>query len=441
MRRGRAPRPRGGGRPAGCGAAGRERADPLHERPRRLRQTTTDSADLFLADVSGIVSVQPTFTPAAGQHRHGTWSPDRTKVAYARGTPGSFLTEAFDIYVHDLDDGHGHPDSRTRRRPHRPTTRLVAGRDEDRLRGGGRPNNGSARHLGRGRRSSGGPHQHHPSRGRRAQAGMDPSLVGQSTSTSAIRPWTNALNVDKRARRRQRRDGDRARRRRRQRVPGRRSRRTDRRCARRRAAASTARPDHGRPRAPARGRTWSTSATTRASATTTAPGRRRATRSCTSRGRSQSGVLMRAEWPDTEIEFPVTDDTSNFDGNPDWAPDGRPTCPDLSATVVQGQSVSVPVECTDTGPAYEQSEAREFLGNDTAVERHGHRGGHRRPDRLHPERRLHRRRLVRLRGVRQGRVRRGRHDRRERHGAARPDPRPGPGPGPVPDRARAPVPS
>ena len=24
----------------------------------------------------------------------------------------------------------------------------------------------------------------------------------------------------------------------------------------------------------------------------------------------------------------------------------------------------VPVECTDTGPAYEQSEAREFIGND-----------------------------------------------------------------------------
>src|SRR5688500_11923644 len=70
----------------------------------RLSADGDDSqAKLFLVD--GFSVVQPTFTPAAGQHRHGTWSPDRTKVAYARGTPGTFATEAFDIYVHDLVTG------------------------------------------------------------------------------------------------------------------------------------------------------------------------------------------------------------------------------------------------------------------------------------------------------------------------------------------------
>src|SRR5687767_8127590 len=62
-------------------------------------------AKLFLGDFRALPVIQPTFTQAAGQHRHASWSPDRTKVVYARGTPGSFVTEAFDIYVHDMTTG------------------------------------------------------------------------------------------------------------------------------------------------------------------------------------------------------------------------------------------------------------------------------------------------------------------------------------------------
>ncbi len=44
-------------------------------------------------------AVSPALTPAAGvQHRHPTWSPDRTRIAYARGTPPA----DFDIFIQDL---------------------------------------------------------------------------------------------------------------------------------------------------------------------------------------------------------------------------------------------------------------------------------------------------------------------------------------------------
>src|SRR5687767_10248011 len=41
-------------------------------------------------------------TPPGGQYRHPTWSPDRTKIAYANGTAGSF-----EIFVQDVAAGTG----------------------------------------------------------------------------------------------------------------------------------------------------------------------------------------------------------------------------------------------------------------------------------------------------------------------------------------------
>ena len=49
-----------------------------------------------------------------------------------------------------------------------------------------------------------------------------------------------------------------------------------------------------------------------------------------------------------------------FDGNADWAPDGRPTCPDSSATTTVNTPVTITVTCNDTGPAYERSDVKEF---------------------------------------------------------------------------------
>jgi Ca2+-binding RTX toxin-like protein len=61
------------------------------------------------------------------------------------------------------------------------------------------------------------------------------------------------------------------------------------------------------------------------------------------------------------IELAQDPGGNDFDGNPDWAPDGRPLCPDSAATTNVNTAVTITVACTDTGPAYEQSEVREFV--------------------------------------------------------------------------------
>ena len=63
-------------------------------------------AKLFLRTTDGSFAtgdVGPTITGTPGvQHRHATWAPDRTKIIYARGTPGTFALENYDIYIQDL---------------------------------------------------------------------------------------------------------------------------------------------------------------------------------------------------------------------------------------------------------------------------------------------------------------------------------------------------
>lgn len=50
-----------------------------------------------------------------------------------------------------------------------------------------------------------------------------------------------------------------------------------------------------------------------------------------------------------------------FDGNPDWAPDGRPVCEDVEVDTEAGQTVTIPLECFDTGPFYERTQVQEFV--------------------------------------------------------------------------------
>jgi Ca2+-binding RTX toxin-like protein len=63
-----------------------------------------------------------------------------------------------------------------------------------------------------------------------------------------------------------------------------------------------------------------------------------------------------------QVELAQDEGANDFDGNPDWAPDGPPVCPDSSVATKVNLPVTFQVECTDTGPAYEQSEVREFSG-------------------------------------------------------------------------------
>ncbi len=59
--------------------------------------------------------------------------------------------------------------------------------------------------------------------------------------------------------------------------------------------------------------------------------------------------------------FLLEDAPGVFDGNPDWAPDGRPQCNQVSATASFESPVTIPLECLDTGPAYERTPTTENI--------------------------------------------------------------------------------
>jgi Tol biopolymer transport system component len=62
----------------------------------------------------------------------------------------------------------------------------------------------------------------------------------------------------------------------------------------------------------------------------------------------------------------LTNDTgdNDFDGNADWAPDGSPNCPDIEATTRHDTAVTIELECTDTGPEYEQTDPNGFANTE-----------------------------------------------------------------------------
>ena len=70
-------------------------------------------------------------------------------------------------------------------------------------------------------------------------------------------------------------------------------------------------------------------------------------------------VMVRADGSDP-FETPLATGT-DIQTNADWVPDGRPECPNSKATTKMGEAVTIPVECLDTGPDYEQSEVKEYI--------------------------------------------------------------------------------
>ena len=86
-----------------------------------------------------------------------------------------------------------------------------------------------------------------------------------------------------------------------------------------------------------------------------------------SHGVFSQGELVMADADGSNLTpIPLEQDpgADNFDGNPDWAPDGRPECPDSAVTTTAGQPVAIPLACTDTGPQYERTTVRERIPND-----------------------------------------------------------------------------
>ncbi|HYI35199.1 MAG TPA: hypothetical protein VEX39_01220 [Thermoleophilaceae bacterium] len=55
--------------------------------------------------------------------------------------------------------------------------------------------------------------------------------------------------------------------------------------------------------------------------------------------------------------------TNDFDGNADWGIDGSPDCPDSSVTTPRNTAITLNLECTDTGPAYERTDPNGFVAN------------------------------------------------------------------------------
>jgi Tol biopolymer transport system component len=62
----------------------------------------------------------------------------------------------------------------------------------------------------------------------------------------------------------------------------------------------------------------------------------------------------------------LTNDTggNDFDGNADWGPDGSPDCPDITATTRHDTAVTIELECTDTGPDYELTDPNGFANTE-----------------------------------------------------------------------------
>jgi Tol biopolymer transport system component len=78
-------------------------------------------------------------------------------------------------------------------------------------------------------------------------------------------------------------------------------------------------------------------------------------------------VMVRADGTSAlEIDLAQDPGTDNFDGNPDWAPDARPECPDSTVTTRPNTPVTFQAVCNDTGPAYEQTDVKEFADSQPA---------------------------------------------------------------------------
>ena len=62
---------------------------------------------------------------------------------------------------------------------------------------------------------------------------------------------------------------------------------------------------------------------------------------------------------------PLEQTNMRFDGNPDWAPDGRPACEDSTIETLKDTPVSIPLDCEDTGPEYERTDVTALPLSDT----------------------------------------------------------------------------
>jgi dipeptidyl aminopeptidase/acylaminoacyl peptidase len=78
-------------------------------------------------------------------------------------------------------------------------------------------------------------------------------------------------------------------------------------------------------------------------------------------GTFSNGALMMENSDNTGLPQTLTNEAAVFDGNPDWAPDGRPTCDDTTVNARSSNAEEIALSCLDTGPDYERTAVTEQI--------------------------------------------------------------------------------
>ena len=333
------------------------------------------TAQIFLinpVNPSGLGAPTPiTAVPPGGQSRHASWSPDRTKLVFANGTPGSLATEDYDLFVRDFvnntltalditetnsnDHPAWSPDGTKIAYEHQP----VAGSTERDIKIKTVGTAAAAVNL---TTNNAAPFQLKPAWSPDSQtvyfaqspvptgtAGENFDIVRKAANAA---PGTAATNVLATATSEYQPsispDGTKV-------------------CYTSQTPQMQSTAQIFIQDLPP-GATFATSPMAPPAATSTARTHPTARRWPSARGSSAARKLFTESATDNDLNPPtgqLSDDpgTNDFDGNADWGIDGSPDCPDSSVTTLRNTAITLNLECTDTGPAYEQTDPNGFVAN------------------------------------------------------------------------------